>query len=124
VQTASTGLKFKVKKNVTLPLLKLEDGGAIFIRADEPIFLAKEIEGTRARKNAEGQVQQPPHLLNVTNLETGEQMQIIANEVLKSTLEDAYPDTSYVGKSFRVERKPIQKGKKYATFTVAEIEVE
>jgi hypothetical protein len=60
----------------------------------------------------------------VTNLETGEEMQIIANEVLKSSLEDAYPDASYVGKSFEIVRKPIQKGKKYVTFTITEIEAE
>jgi hypothetical protein len=120
---ASTGFKFKVKKHVTLPLLKQEDGKPIYIKTTGAIFQAKELEGQRARKNAEGQVQQPPHLMHVTNLETGEEMQIIANEVLKSTLEDAYPNESYVGKSFAVERKPIQKGKKYATFTVTEIEV-
>jgi hypothetical protein len=122
--TAKPAFKFKVKKHVTLPLLKIEESVPVYIRVTEPIFLAKEIEGTRARKNAEGAVQQPPHLANVTNLETGEEMQIIANEVLKSSLEDAYPDASYVGKSFEIVRKPIQKGKKYVTFTITEIEAE
>lgn len=121
---AKGGFKFKVKKHVTLPLLVVNDEVPSYVKITGAIFQAKELEGSRARKNENGQVQQPPHLFHAINLETGEMVQAIANDVLKSTLEDTYPDESYVGKSFEYVRHAMVKGKKYKTFSITEIEAE
>lgn len=113
--------QFKVKKHVTLPLLKILDDVPVYIRVESAIEKAKEIAATRTRSDAAPK--QPPELIHVIDLETGEHAQIIANAVLASTFRDEYPDNGYIGKSFQVIRHKMREGKNYATFSVTEIEV-
>ena len=113
--------KFKVKKHVTLPLLKMEADKPCFVTILEPIYKAKAI--APGRKAADGKPQmEPPELMNVTNLENGHEYQMIVNTVLGSNLRDAYPNDTYVGKSFLLERRQIA-GKRYASFDITEIEL-
>ena len=67
--------------------------------------------------------------MNVVNLETGEDMQIIVPTVLRGILQEDYPDNAYVGKCFEVIlHKHMDKTDpsklKYNKFAVAEIEVD
>jgi hypothetical protein len=66
----------------------------------------------------------PANIALVIDLTTGEEMQYIISAVLGSTLAEEYPDHSYVGKSFAVMKLPPDhgRGKRYATFSIAEIE--
>lgn len=109
--------EYKSVRKITLPLLKKEDGVAIFVAIMGPIFKGKEVKGTGdAAKMA------PADLANILNLETGEEMQMICNAVLKSTLEEEYPGEGYVGKQFRILQSKVE-GKRYKNYTVEEIEV-
>lgn len=120
-QVTKKAFDFKVKKHVTLPLLKIVDETPVYIRIESAIEKAKELAATRTRSDAAPK--QPPELIHVVNLETGEHAQIIANAVLASTFRDEYPENGYIGKSFQVIRHKMREGKNYATFSVTEIEV-
>lgn len=114
----TTAFKFKKVRNVTLPLLKLVENHAVYVRMDSAMFEGKQIDDKK----------EPATLINVTNLETGEECQIIAPTVLKGILTDDYPNDGYVGKSFSlVMHKVMDKADpnklKYNKFDVAEIEV-
>lgn len=116
-----TTLKFTIKKNVTLPLLKIVANSTRYFKMTGAMFIGKEIEG--GRKDAAGNPQKPATLAHCVDLETGEEGQFIVSHVLYSELNGAYPDDSYVGKSFAFSfTRPA--GKKYNLVTIAEIEVQ
>ena len=110
---------FKVKRNVTLPTLSLNVGDVKFVRFDEAMYVGKIVKVKEGEKAKE-----PPTLVNVTNMETGEQATLVVNAVLKSTIEEAYPGASYIGKTFRVEKMEKKAGKAYHGFKIQEVEVE
>lgn len=109
---------FKVKRNITLPLLKLEKNNEYYVKFDGPMFLGKEInpgkESSDVRKQA-------ATLANVVNLETGELCQIICPLVLQHELNDAYPGEGYVGLCFAISLTRPE-GKAYNLVQVTEIE--
>lgn len=113
----TTTLKFDVVKNVTLPLLKQQDDTTVYIQITGEIFTGKEMKGSGDKQKME-----PADLMNIVDLETGEEMQMIANAVLKSTLEEEYPEAAYVGKQFAITRNSVE-GKRYKTYKVQEIRV-
>lgn len=115
---------FKIVKNVTLPLLKMKAGlDPYFLRFESAMALGRAIKD--AGKDSAGKTKQmePPFLAHVVELSTGEEMQIICPAVMRSTLDEEYPDNAYVGKSFQVTISSIE-GKKYNMVTLAEIEMD
>lgn len=122
---------FKTVKKVTLPLLSLKNGDIALVRFDTAAKLGKELKGDKA---ADGKAKkEPAHLAQVTDLTTGEEMQMIVPAVLRSTLEEEYPAPSadkphaYVGKSFQITHLGKKVGGKneggYNTFKIVEIEL-
>lgn len=105
---------FKKVKNVTLPLFKLANNEPNYLRFDEPVFVGKVVVDKK----------EPPTMANVTDLETGEQGQIILGSVLLENLNQHYPDNAYVGKSFEIVKHSPEGARKYSLWNVAEIEVE
>lgn len=66
---------------------------------------------------------QPPWLMEVTNLESGEYGQIIVPAILKSELDKQYAGDAYVGKCFALSiLTPEESGKKYNLVNITEIE--
>lgn len=125
--SAITPMQYEVVKHVTLPLLKIpEDGSPVYISVDEAIIQAEKIETTRRARTVDpGEAPKvekaPPELMRVTNLETRQPMQMIANAVLASQLRKTYPSDGYVGKMFQIRRFKIATGKLYATFEILEV---
>lgn len=115
-------IKFRVLKQITLPLIKLGINEEFFLRFDGEIFRAK--ENTKGPVGADGKMKQPPFIAHVTHLESGAKGQIIVPTVLKADLEDAYPEGSYVKRSFLIVNKGKKAGKEYNTFELAEIETD
>lgn len=113
--------KLRIKKNVTLPTLSLKENQVAFVKFNEAIFVGKKVE---PKPGSTEKQKEPPHLVNVTDLETGELKTLILNTVLKSTIDEAYPGGTYVGKSFRVEKMPKKAGKDYHGFMIQEIELD
>ncbi len=109
---------FKVKKLITLPLLKFQIDEPIFVKFEEPMFIGKEIKGTGDKAKME-----PATLANVINLETGEPCQIILATVLKSILTENYENNAYVGCAFQITKGKKASGKSYNPYSVAELEL-
>lgn len=109
--------QFKVKKNVTLPLFKFGAEPRYF-QMDGAIFIGKDVnEGAGKTKK------EPPHMCRVTDLETGEQGEIIVGAVLLGILNENYPDDSFVGKKLAIKKISPEGARKYSLWNVAEIEV-
>jgi len=105
--------KVKVVKAVTLPVLSKVDNQPIFITITSAIT-AKD---TTDDKGEPATID----ICNVTNLETGEAMQMVVNTVLKSSLVEEYPKDEYVNKSFKVTQLKVE-GKRYKKYSMFEIE--
>jgi len=106
----------KVKKVITLPLLKFVTNKAIYVTIEGAMFKGREMPETKMEAAT---------LCNCINLETGEQVQIIVSAVLESTFNEEYEDNSYVGKSFMIKKLPKAKSDaKYFPYSLAEVEVE
>ncbi|AUR98298.1 hypothetical protein NVP1249A_04 [Vibrio phage 1.249.A._10N.261.55.B9] len=116
--TEKTAPAFKVKRAITLPLLKFVIDQPIYVKLDEAMFVGKELKGSGDKAKME-----PATLCNCTNLETGEQCQIIVATVLKSILEEEFPEAGYVGKGFMITKGAKASGKSYNPYTVAELEL-
>lgn len=113
----SMGYIPRVKKILTLPLLKLKIGEPVYIKFTAPLFVGKLIE--------DSQTKEPPTMANVINLPTGELVQIMLGSVLQGILKDDYPGDGFVGKSFMVTLAEKKRGKgagTYNTYSVAELE--
>ena len=111
----TTKFKFKVVSDLKLEVLKLEDKTEYFIRIEAPIRL-----GTPKPNSAE----KSADVANVTNLVDGKKYVVLMNAVVKSSLEEAFPDAGYVGKSFRIFGTGKVSGKRYKGYEVSQIEVD
>ena len=118
----ATSLKFKISRRVTLPLFKIASGTTLYIKSEGAMYLGKEVTASR-NAGATEKKKEPATIMNVVNLETGEQGQIICGAVLKGIFNDEYPDEAYVGLAFMIEMHKVP-GKDYNGYTVTEIEVE
>ncbi len=107
----------KVKKNLTPPVLKMEEGVSIDVQIEAKMYIGK----TMAPKAGE-KAREPAHILDCINLETGEVCQVIASAIIQSTLTENYPNDSYVGKRFSFTKLGKQPGKNYNKFEVLELE--
>ena len=108
----------KVKQKLILPLLnaKMDVGDSIYIKATGKMYIGK------PQKDAK-EGQKPADMLPCINLETGEEGEIIVAAIVKSVLDEKFPDGKYVGKGFGITKGDKPKGKRYFQYMVDEIEV-
>jgi hypothetical protein len=138
-----TAVQFKVKRHVTVKLLKVEDGKEYFVKFNGAIHKAvvneaeqKRFENAKAKYDSLSAEEKakvdpkdiptppnPPQLAQVIDLTSGEVVQIIIGSVLESELKREYPNDAYVGKGFSIQKAKIQ-GKRYAAYQIAELELE
>lgn len=107
--------KYERVRHVTLPTLKQEVGQPLFVRADSEIFEGQEREGK------DGEKVKPARVIAVTNLETGEQGQMVLGTVLEGNLSEKYPNKSYVGKCFEIVKGPKPERARYHLYELYEI---
>lgn len=118
--------RFQRVRSITLPQLKIKDHTEYFVKFIGAMALGDKItipQGGNARGDeATRQARmEPPTLAKVINLETGEEMQIVVNSVLKSELEKHYPEQVYVGKCFGFSVWPIE-NKRYKGISLYEVQ--
>lgn len=111
-------MDFKVKKLVTIPLLKIVVDRPINVFVVSPIHKGKEQKNTK-----DGVSMEPADLLHCINLETFAPCQIIVGAVLGSSLRENYPEASYVGKAFRIVQSKVE-NKRYKAYDVVELEID
>lgn len=85
----------KVERQVTRDVLRQVDGEAFAVEFEAPFVIGIPIKGAKM---------DPAHTANVINLETGECVVLIGNEVLRNELDKVYPDNGFVGKLFAIVR--------------------
>lgn len=110
---------FKVKRVVTLPLLKHVDGQVVHVQIASEIYVGKQIP---AEKGSTKAAEKPADLCDVVELNTARKMQYIVSAVVKSNLETTYPDGGYVGKCFAIFKGEKREGKRYREYEIVEIE--
>lgn len=113
---------FEVVKQVTRSILVQRDGVPFAVTFEGAAYEGQEITESRG-----GAKMEPARLCDVLNLITHEKQSLIMNTVLEHELERAYPNGSYVGKSFAIRgARPVDaegKQKRYRTYEIAEIAV-
>lgn len=119
-EKAAPAFKFKKKRSVTRVMFKWANNVERYFKIEKPMFEAKPLK----KATAADLKKKPPTLAEVIDLPTGEEGQITCSEVLKDALNQGYPNDGYVGKSFAIMKHAIEGDKKYATFSIVEIEVE
>lgn len=109
------GGKFKVARQVTLPLLKQVDNVPFAVRIQTKAKDAAKLKNDKSDRT-------PPKTMEVINLETGELMTLIANAAMLSGLESVYGDDGYVGKAFgMVSVKRAHKEKTMREYKILEL---
>jgi hypothetical protein len=105
------------------PTLKLVPDTPVYVKILDAIFQGKQPKLKEGEKKEDQK--QAPWLFNVVNLETGENMQLVAAAVIRSEIVDNYPDEKYVNKCFMIikgKKKDLSGGRGYFTYEIAEIE--
>lgn len=115
-QTPPTAPTFEVAKVLTKTLFKFVVDSPLHIKIDGPMYVGKQQKGRGDKAKME-----PATLADVTNLETGEEGQIILGAAVKSIFEENYPDNSYVGKKFRITKLEKAADKQYFPYNVVEL---
>ena len=114
-ETVATPAKFVptvLRKVSQPPLLKLRAGSLLYCKVNGAMEVSKPLKNAKVETGEDGKPKQPPTVMSVTDLETGEDVTIICGSVLVDTLNDGYPKDAYVGKCFSIgirERKDSKK---------------
>lgn len=109
-----------IKRTITVPSLVLKVvGEGAALRFDSAMRIS-----TIQQKAGEGKQMDPATIANVTDVKTGEQFIFLVPSLVKSNLQNNYPDDGYNGKAFWIcnkgKRKPSQR---YNDFEIQEVEV-
>lgn len=117
----TTGFQPQVLKQVSTNLLKLRAGASVYFRVTGKMEVAKAL-----KRQSDSDRKEPPTLLPIVNLETGEVQSVIVGSVLKDLLTDEYPKDAYVHKCFWLVVKDQKEskaggGRRYNTYDLKEI---
>lgn len=112
---------FKPKRAVTLPAIVLKEGETRCLRITE----AMHVSAAKAdKKNKEGKEMDPATVCAAVDVESGEMGNFVVPAVVRGNLEEKYPGDAYVGCVFQITHMGKRAGKRYADFTVIELEAE
>jgi len=118
--TTTSGLIFTKKKTVTVPILKLMPDQPVYIRVESQMEISKQVAGAKV----EGKKMEPATIMFCTNLDSDTECLLIVGTMLKSVIEESYPNQAYVGLCFEVTNHGKRGDKKYNAYSLVEIEVE
>jgi hypothetical protein len=110
-------VEYKTKKVLTRPVLKFAEGVAHYVKIIAAMYVGKDMPAKEGENKKD-----PATLMDVVNLEDGEECVIVVNAVVKSVLTESYPSDGYVGKFFAITKQARAAGKQYNAFNVVEIE--
>lgn len=111
-------ITYKEAKRLTLPVLKFEAGTPVAVKILEEMHLGKKTKGRGDKAQME-----PATICEILELDTGENLIMICATVLKSQLEEHFPDKSYVGKGFKITKMEKREGRNYSEFDIVELEL-
>ena len=111
--------EFKIKRRLTVPLLKQGINETVCVRFETPYVKADD-----RLDEVTGEIQKGPNVAYVTDLKTGEYSTYIVNAVTRNVLDKV--DGGYVGKSFHIEKnlpvsdRPV--GRRFCQMDIYELE--
>lgn len=105
-------MKFKRLKPVVRPLLKLMAGVEVHVRITGPMHLGKQIKDDK----------EPATLVDILNLDNGEEMQMILPKIVREALAEQFPSDKYVGRCFALELMRVPEKRYNLVRTLVEIE--
>lgn len=118
---------FDIVKHVTRAFYILPEDQPSFVRFQTAFTpdTTSFSERVRRRKETPGEKPAPMQIADIVNLQTGEEMRLVAHQVLKNTMDENYPSESYIGKDFRIIKTPKKGGigGKYFAFAIVEIKL-
>lgn len=108
---------FKVAKRITMPTLNPG--------VNQPMALRIMDEFRQSTyRSPEAKNEKPATVCTVTDMETGQIALWLVSEVAYKNISEQYPDASYVGRIFGVQKLPKRPGKRYFDFEIAELEMD
>lgn len=110
--------KVKAKKILNVPVLSQKGKTTIYVTLLSKIFIGKEIAGDEK----DGKKKGPAHIAYGLDLISGRPHQVIMSAMQNSVIEEAYPNHSYIDKSFMMINHGKINGKDYNTVEVVEID--
>lgn len=119
------GNRYNVTRRVNVPTLKHDSGAVVAFRIDAPI---REEHSLRKVKVKIGGVDQEAeeevriNVVRVTEAKSGQEFEYVCNAMTADNLRGTYPDHSYVGKWFAIQKLGVVAGKRYKETNVLEIE--
>lgn len=108
---------FTAKRQVILPTLNLKPGEPRVLLLTQPMAVSTYVEKDEAKKK-----EKPATVCAVGDVTDGMAYNLLVPAVLESTLREAYPNDSYVGLTFYMEKLPKRPGKRYFDFKLVEAE--
>lgn len=105
--------KFEREQQVTLPMSNMQDGETKYYRIESEM-----VEGTPVLKADGTPGDKQATTARATDLETGEQVQLIMQSVMESSLKRF---GNYVGSCFEMTCKGKRQGKRYKDFDIFKI---
>lgn len=107
--------KVKMKRILNVPVLSQKNEATIYVTMVSKMFVGKPIEGDEVSK-------EPATIAYVIDLQSNGIRQIILSAMQASVLDEAYPDQSYIDKSFMMINHGKLNGKRYNTVEAVEID--
>lgn len=101
----------RIVKRVTIPVLAFREGTTILCRFAEAIRESEVDDGKMG-----------PAKIAQIEARDGTIRLLIVGEVLHTSLSRAYPEDSYVGKWFAIEKREPRADKRYRDYTITEVE--
>jgi hypothetical protein len=119
------GMRFKVKEVVNRPVLAIDAllDKWTFVKPERAMYEGKEVKVQRKATEGGGSFESKATLLDVIELESNNPGVIVCGSVLKSTLNEKFPDGSYVGKFLGIKFRRVA-GKNYKQVDMVELEPE
>ena len=109
---------YNLKKTLGGQLWKWEDGVEKVFTVVGPIRAGKAVTNPRSG------IAKAPDVMTVRDAADGNEKDILVGAVLRSSLTENYPDDSYIGLTFSCTQGPVQKGTRYKTMAVSEVELD
>lgn len=114
------GIRFTKTKTVTVPVLKLMPDAPAYVRVESLMEVSKQVKPKKAGEKD----MEPATVMHCTDLVADSECILIVGKMLKSVIEETYPDGAYVGKSFEIVNHGKRGDKAYNSYSLSEVEIE
>ncbi|MGH9780176.1 MAG: hypothetical protein ACRD33_00020 [Candidatus Acidiferrales bacterium] len=106
------------KRKLTLPVVRFETDKPQYVVIVGRMHVGRSLKGTGDKSRME-----PATLAECVDIESGELKLLICSAMVKSVLDENYPDDSYVGVGFQIVKHNKRDGKGYFDYSVDEVTV-